>query len=177
MKNLKFLFLAFTLVVMTSCSSDEDDSTPANNVSGELLGTWIGVTVDYTGTTTTEILGQSITVESVGRGYDVDYTVTFAEPNVLTAVGSYSVELTTTTLGQTEVQNIEDLEFASDGTWSRDGNELLFMTNGNSETQTNTITELTATTMTLVSTETTTVVESGFTYVVNIDLIATYVRQ
>jgi len=52
MKNLKFLFIAFTLVLMTSCSSDDDSSTPVNDVTGDLLGTWIGVTVDYTSTTT-----------------------------------------------------------------------------------------------------------------------------
>ncbi len=175
MKNLKFLFLALTLVAMTSCSSDDDDSTPTNDVSGELLGTWIGVAVDYTSSSTTEFQGQSFTTTGVGRGYNVDYTVTFAEPNMLTAEGSYSVELTSTTAGQTQTQNIEDLEFASDGTWTRTGNQLVFV--NDSVEQTNTITELTATTMTLTSNQTETIVQDGFTYVTVIDLVATYSRQ
>ena len=101
----------------------------------------------------------------------MDYTVTFADPNVLLAEGSYSVERTTTTLGQTEVQNVENLIFATDGTWMRNGNELIFVTDG--EEQSYTITELTATTMTISTVDVSTVVESGFTYVVNTNLIAT----
>lgn len=172
MKYFKFLFLAFTLMIMSSCSSNDDgDNSPT---SGELLGTWEGVSVDYTSTTTFEFQGESFTAEAVGAGYDVNYTITFAEPNVLTTNGAYSVELTTTTMGQTQVQNFENLEFASDGTWTRNGDDLTFVTDA--DTQNLTITELTGSTMTLVTVDTSTIVEQGITYVVNTNVIATYRR-
>ncbi|WP_179019352.1 lipocalin family protein [Winogradskyella forsetii] len=125
MKKLNLLFLLlFVSIVVSSCSSDDSDSNP--DVSAEaILGTWVGVDIDYSGTTTTTYLGQSIVSEFVSDAYDVDYTITFGEnPQTFVSEGSYSVEITSTTLGQTTVHNEENLEFLQDGTWSLNGNQL-----------------------------------------------------
>ncbi|MEM5566856.1 hypothetical protein WNY78_17170 [Psychroserpens sp. AS72] len=127
-KKLNFLFIALALV-LTACSGD-DDSSPTNT-SGDLLGTWIGQDVDYTGNSSKTVQGQSFDATFVGEAYDVDYTLTFTEnPNEVLSDGSYSIELTTTSLGQTQVDNVENLEFLSNGTWSRTGNELTVVNDG-----------------------------------------------
>ncbi|MGC1632322.1 MAG: hypothetical protein WA749_09460 [Gelidibacter sp.] len=171
MKYFKVLFLAFTLTMMSSCSNDDDDN-PVNNV--KLLGTWKGVSVDYTSTTTYKFDGEFFVIEAVGRGYDVNYTITLAEPNLLTSKGAYNIELTSIVLGQTQVRNIENLEFTSDGTWSRNGNDLMIV--ADKDTQNFNITELSESAMTLVTEDKVTIVEQGVTNVVTIKLIATYKR-
>ena len=151
MKKLNLLCIALALV-LTACSSDDDGGTPPNNTS-DVAGTWIALDVLYSGQTVAEAVGQTITSDFVGDAFDVDYTLTFSEnPNVYVSEGSYSVELTTTTLGQTQVFDVENLEFVGDGEWSRNGSELSVTFDG--ETNVMTILELTDTTLRLGVTET-----------------------
>ncbi|WP_204345340.1 lipocalin family protein [Psychroserpens algicola] len=172
MKKLNLLFIALAMV-LTACSSD--DTNPPNT-EGDLLGTWIGQDVQYTGTSATEVQGQSITADFVGDAYDVNYTLTFTEnPNEVVADGSYSIELTTTALGQSQTQNVEDLEFLNSGTWSRSGNQLSITDNG--ETTVGTIVELTVNTLKIAVTETEDVVEQGISASSNIDIEMTYTRM
>ncbi|WAC02634.1 hypothetical protein N7U66_02810 [Lacinutrix neustonica] len=117
MKKLNVLLIALFLV-LSACTSD-DDTTDAPIASESILGTWIGQDVDYTGASTTTGQGQSINSTFVGEAYDVDYTLTFTEdPNQVVSNGSYSIELTTTTLGQTQTNTVENLEFLGNGSWS-----------------------------------------------------------
>lgn len=116
-------------LMLTSCSESDDSSGDPNNsdFSGDLIGTWIAVDVDFTLNVVTNLSGLDVTSTAVGEGYDIDFTVTFEDnPNIAISVGSYSMEVTTTTLGQTEVENIENIAFLESGPWSRDGNELIF---------------------------------------------------
>jgi hypothetical protein len=150
MKILKLLFLSLFVSFAISCSSDDDNGgdTEPGETEAELVDMWIGSAVNYTGTTVSETQGITLTADFVGVGYDIDYTFDFTEnPNVLTAEGSYSIELTTTIQGQSTTQNIEDLGFENSGVWSRDGNQLSLTYDGTTDVAT--ITELTETTLIL----------------------------
>lgn len=161
-------------LALTSCSSD--DGNGGSNTSGDIVGVWIGQDVDYTGSSTTEFQGQSIVADFVGEAYDVDYTLTFSEdPNEVVADGSYSIELTTTVAGQTQVDTVEDLEFLNDGTWSRSGDELTVVSNG--ETSVLTIVELTDTMLRLATSETEEVTEQGVSITTVVDVEVIYTRQ
>ena len=174
MKKINLLFVLVLTLLVASCSSDDDDNS--SDTSGDILGTWNGVDVEYTGDTTTEGQGQTLVADFVGDAYDVDYTMTFTEnPNELTAIGSYSIELTTTVAGQTQVQNVENLEFIGDSTWSISGNELTATSNG--ETDVLDILELTDTTLKLGLTTTEDLSQQGFIITSNIDVVMTYTRQ
>ncbi|WP_033962077.1 lipocalin family protein [Psychroserpens jangbogonensis] len=148
MKKFNFLFIALTLV-LTACSSDDNDnSNDPGDVNGELIGIWDAVDVLYSGDTVIEVAGQTIVTDFVGESYDVDFTLEFSEnPNEFVSEGQYSVELTSTTLGQEQVFDVPNLEFVGDGTWTRDGSQLTTVSNGDEGTMT--ILELTNTTLRL----------------------------
>jgi hypothetical protein len=176
MKKLSLLFIAFTFV-LTSCSSDDGDSSGNGDVSGDIVGTWIGVDVDYSGSTVTQIPGApDLVADFVGEAYDVDYTLTFSEnPNELVSEGSYSIELTTTTLGQSQTDNVEDLEFLSDGTWDKVGDQLTVVSNG--ETSTGTIVELTDTSLIVEIDQVQDISQQGFVINTTVNVITTFTRM
>lgn len=173
MKKLHFLFIILALS-LTACSTDDDSN---GSTSGDIVGTWIGVDVDYSGSTVTEIPGgDDLVSDFVGEAYDVNYSITLSEnPNNLSSDGSYSIELTTTTLGQTQVQNIENLEFESVGTWSKVGDQLTIVSNG--ATSVGTILELTSTSMKLQQNQVEDVSQQGLTITSTVNAITTYTKM
>ncbi|GAB5563032.1 MAG: hypothetical protein Wins2KO_00950 [Winogradskyella sp.] len=143
MKKLFILFLlSFSLL---ACSSDDNGS---NNTSGNILGTWNGVSVDLSGSTNVDFQGQNFDVNFVGESYDEDFSILVTEnPNVISSTGTYSLELTATILGLPMSENVEDLFLLEDSEWSRNGNELTLTAQGQSQTAT--IIELTDNSMTI----------------------------
>ncbi|MEM0519080.1 MULTISPECIES: lipocalin family protein [Aequorivita] len=134
-----FLFTAFISLTI-SCSSDDDSSSAANN--DNIVGVWKGTEVNYTGVQTSVANGETTTMEFVGTGYDLDYTITItANPNNITSEGSYKVELVTTIDGQTNTVNLEDINFLETSTWSIDGDQFSLTSNGDTDVMT--IVELT----------------------------------
>ena len=173
MKKLNVLFIALALVLV-SCS--DDDTPNPSDTSGNLIGTWIGQDVDYTGSSSTTVQGQSFDATFVGEAYDVDYTLTFTEnPNEVISDGSYSIELTTTALGQTQVDNLENLEFLSNGTWSQSGNVLTVVTDG--EASDATIIQLTDTMLVLQIIDSQTAVEQGIEVSSVVNATVTYTKM
>ncbi|MCF6306377.1 MAG: lipocalin family protein [Flavobacteriaceae bacterium] len=178
MKILKLLFLSLFVSFAISCSSSDDDN--GDNGSGEtdaeLVDMWIGSAVNYSGTSVTETQGITLTADFVGVGYDIDFTFDFTEnPNILTAEGSYSIELTTTIQGQSTTQNIEDLGFENSGTWSRDGNQISLTYDGTTDVAT--ITELTETTLILNIARVDVTDQGGVISTVTTDSYFTFTRQ
>ena len=111
----------------------------------------------------------------MGKGYNVDFTFTLSEnPNVSSTDGSYDIELSTTTFGQTTVQNIEDIAFAYVGTWSLDGNKLTINRDG--ETSVATIVELTDTLLELNIQEETTMTNNGATATSTVDMHIKFIK-
>ena len=133
-----FLILFVNLIVFTSCENDlvsapPSDSTEENgnsggtDVSGDLLGSWQMISFNYTGTTVTTVQGITLTADFVGVASDIDYVIEFTEtPNNFSATGGYDLELTTTSSGQSFVENVEDLNVSSNGTWSKNNNTIVF---------------------------------------------------
>lgn len=174
MKKLNYLCLVLFLV-FASCSNDDDGDTPSD-VSGDLLGVWVGQTLDFTGTAVTEYLGQDVVADLVGEAYDVDYTLTFTEnPNEVTTDGSYNLEVTTTALGQTQTETLENVELLGDGTWERSGNVLTIESQG--QIAVATILELTDTTLKLGIETTQDVSQQGLIFATTVNAITTYTRQ
>lgn len=143
MKAIKILFIALLATSIVSCESDDD---AAADTSASILGIWNGVDVDYSGTTTTNADGfPPIEADFIGETTDVDFTLDFTEdPNEVTSDGSYTIELTTTILGETTTDT-QNIEFLQDGTWSRSGDILTITSEGVSQDYT--IEELTESTL------------------------------
>ncbi len=179
MKIFKLFFLSVLVSTMVACSSDDDNSNDNDgngNTSGELAATWVGETVNYHGTSVTEAQGQTITSDFVGIGYDVDYTLTFSEnPNLTSSTGSYSVEVTTTTLGQSITQDIENLTWSNVGEWSRIDDEVSFTLNG--QTDSMTITEITETTLVMNGVTVQEVNQGGITSTSTTDITVSFTKQ
>ncbi len=114
-------FLLGLAVIFLSCGED-DDPLPT---SQGMLGAWAMTAVDYTGTSTTTALGNSIKVDYAGTGKDMNLTTTFTEnPNTVTSEGNYIIVLKTTAQGQTSTAEYPFDEVVTDGTWTLTGNTL-----------------------------------------------------
>lgn len=132
MKIIKLLMVVGVITFFASCT--EDDNSP----SGGLIGTWKVTALDYSGTSTATIQGfPATTTTFTGTGTDMDLTITFKEnPNEYKTAGDYSINLETTTLGQTTTESWSNQKFISDGIWERNGNELNITVNSTGDTST-----------------------------------------
>lgn len=174
MKIFKFIFLAVLTVSLVACDSD-DDSTNNDTTNADLVGTWQGEDMDYSGTSETQAQGQTVTSSFVGEAIDVDYTLTFTEdPNMVTSNGSYGIELTTTSNGQTVTQTIDNLTFLETGVWTRTGNTLTIDSDG--EASAATIEQLTENALRIAVTEVETITQGDFSVTTTTNLVATFVR-
>lgn len=117
-------------VIFTSCNTESVDLL---GNSEDIVGIWKGITLDYNGKTVTNAQGQIINADFIGEAYDMNYTLTFNEnPNIIVSEGSYSIKLTTTVLGQTSTQDLENIEFLEAETWSQNNNTLTVSGGGKS---------------------------------------------
>jgi hypothetical protein len=167
-----FIVLSAAIVLTTGCKKDSETEPTINS---DITGVWNCTAIDYTGTTVTEVSGQSITAEFVGEGYDIDFTLTFVDdPNEVTSAGSYSIKLTTTYLGQSTVQNVESQPFVYTGTWSMDNNTISITNDG--VTDVATITELTDNTLVITITDEEVVSNMGITGTTTTNLVASFTK-
>jgi len=108
------LFLLSLAVVLFSCSQ-EDDPKPVEG----LIGAWSVTALDYEGTSVTTVMATSIISSFTGVAKNMDMTVTFNQnPNTVTSQGSYTIALTTVTLGQSITEDFTFNDFIADGTWT-----------------------------------------------------------
>ncbi|WP_341216218.1 lipocalin family protein [uncultured Wocania sp.] len=129
MRKLSILFIMLT-AIFTSCNTESVDVL---SNSEDIVGIWKGITLDYNGKTVTNAQGQIINADFIGEAYDMNYTLTFNEnPNIIVSEGSYSIKLTTTVLGQTSTQDLENIEFLEAETWSQNNNTLTVSGGGKS---------------------------------------------
>lgn len=168
--RLSRIILVLTIgLLITSCTEDNDSI----EVDGlELVGEWQGETVNYTGTTTTEIQGVALVSEFEGIGYDVNYVININNDlTQITSNGSYSIELTTSVQGQSFTVNEENLTFEGAGTIILAGDEITF-----NDGSVGTIVELSANFLELNLYKEQTVTVSGFDSITSIDMTLTYTR-
>ncbi len=172
MKIFKLTLITLFIATIASCSSDDDNS---NAITADITGVWQGESFDYSGATTTEVLGESITADFVAETENIDYTLTFSEnPNEVVADGSYDVVLTTTVAGQTTTQTVPGTDFLNSGSWELTNNTITFMVDG--ETSEATIQTLTDNLLVLVVAETQDISQQGITASTTIDAVLTFTR-
>ncbi len=107
-------------IVFSSCSKDD-----APDTSGDLVGTWKAVSVDYSGTETHTVRDAVTETTITGKGYKMNYELTFSEtPNDLTSQGKYSVKETRVTNGEETKQNLGNQKLVDNGTWAKTNAEL-----------------------------------------------------
>ncbi len=112
MKKLNYLLISlFISLCLSSCSDDDGgESFPVTNATVEkIAGEWdlVGLEVNN-GKSTIKIQGQNISSTFVQKGINLDYVADFkTNPNLATATGSYTIETTTTSLGQTSTQSLD----------------------------------------------------------------------
>lgn len=172
--SIKLLLLFFISITVLSCSNDDEGGSQVGS-DAALIGQWVGTGIDYSGNTVTEFQGQTINADFVGEAFDIDYTLTFSEnPNEVISDGTYSIELTTTILGQSTTETVPNIGFLESGTWVKDGDQLTITNNG--QTTTATIVELTNDTLVISAVEEETLSQQGATITSTVNLLATFTR-
>ncbi len=137
----KILTLAL-LVFFTACKKDDDTSDGGGD---DLVRTWKVTDVSCTdGKTTTTDGTDVITATFTFTGKNITSTVLFKDDKSFSSTGSYTQVLKTTLQGQTFTSEIMLNDFASTGTWSKQGNTLTLKDSQNN-TQDAEIVELTST--------------------------------
>jgi len=176
MKITKTLLVLFLSITIFSCDSDDGALViPAADVSGEILGTWEMIDLNYTGSNTVTTQGQAIPSTYVGVGENMNNSISFTEnPNDLLAQGTYDIELTSTTYGQTTTQTQTDLPLLPNSTWSKNGTTLILTSNG--EDTPFTILELSATTLKFQQDSDEIITQQGVTIDNSLTLIVTFTR-
>ena len=126
MKNIfKSLLIVLVTVSFMSCSSDDDSSNDnSGDTSGDLVGTWNLVELTIDGDITTEVAGQLFSVDLDGVGENLDFSLTFSDPDEFMGSGSYDIILATTVLGQTTTGPISIDIPSTEGTWEQNGTML-----------------------------------------------------
>lgn len=155
--SIKSLLLGLTILIF-SCSKENE--TPYDE--SMVVGNWQLTSIDYSGTSTTSILGIKAVTNFTGKGIDMDFKVGFVDdPNEYISMGDYNIELTTELAGQitTEIYKISD--FMMPGTWSLKGDKLII--ENLEDTQEAIIKELKSSVMVLVSKYENTTSQTGFT--------------
>ena len=139
-----FILLALSAPLFFGCNSNEP--TPDSETS--LVGEWNVTSVDYSGTTVTEYLNQTYSVDYTGVGSNIDASYTFNENKSFTGSGTYDATLTITSEGSAPYkETVEDLGFVVAGTWKIDGDQITLTSNNESSSAT--IVKLTETEMEL----------------------------
>ena len=126
MKIAKFFLLLGVLSLCYSCSDDEEAAA-----SDGIVGQWKVTAIDYSGTSTTSVAGQSFTADFTGTGFDMALDIEFTEnPNDYNTSGDYSIKLTTDFMGQTTEIDWTNQGFIGAGTWEQNGNVITVNTPG-----------------------------------------------
>ena len=125
------------LLCFTSCDSDDDETTTADEQS--IIGTWSMIEFEADSEITTDVAGQTLTIADVTSvGENFDYTVVFTE-NTYAVGGSYDIVTTGTGTGETieDTQSITGIDETGtytlnteEGTILFDGNLFDFEANG-----------------------------------------------
>jgi hypothetical protein len=145
MKHKILPLLAITIFAF-SCS--KDDETPSFDET-LLPGTWEILDLDYAGTTTTTAMGVSVDATFEGTMVESTMEVIFTgDPNEFESSGSCTIDLKTTTMGQTVTTPSIIPYFMLDGNWTIEGDKLKVSDSG-SAVEEATILQLDATTLVL----------------------------
>lgn len=137
LKNTLTILSLLLTITLFSCGEEED---PISTSNAAVDGDWEMTALVYSGTSTTSAGGFTVSSDYTGVGYNFSYILSMdASNNTYTTSGGYTIELSTTTNGFTQVQDFPYSGLQSSGTWSLNsaGTELTFVdASGNVGTQT-----------------------------------------
>lgn len=166
----KILSLIVLSILLINCESNEIDMPETS-----IVGTWNGRSIRFSGTAVSKLQGVPVTATIVGESYDLNFSYTLTEnPNIAASEGVYSMEITTTILGQSQTEYQENIDFEFSGPWIQNGETLLLTFEG--EEVIATITELNETAMTLEFTVEQIEEIDGTKVTLNINMTASFVR-
>ncbi|MDO6761489.1 hypothetical protein Q4566_14855 [Tamlana sp. 2_MG-2023] len=168
MKKIIVLFSVLSLV-LTSCSNDD----VVGFTSEDLIGKWECTSVDYDGTATVTVNGETSKITITGEDINNSMISTFNESNkVLFTQGTFTIELRMT-VGGVERTSYSNLQQILDGdSWNQNGRTLRIYKGDEEERYE--IDELLPTSMILSSSHKEDVLINGQAATVDFDLVATY---
>ena len=129
MKKISLILFLAVSALFVSCEKDSDEPQSVAVGQESILGTWqvTGYLIED-GKTTTEVAGQSVSLDYTSYGKDYDMTVTFnSNPQTVVSNGSYTVVVSTTFLGQTETQELPANSAFAASEWALDGSDMIFI--------------------------------------------------
>ncbi len=120
MKNFRSVMLIAALVTCISCSDNDND--PEVN-SGMILGEWQLEEMNYSGTTSMTMEGQTSSLVYAAEAIDIDAQVIFND-QTYRSQGSYTIRMSTTMEGNTQVQDYPFSDISGTGTYNIEGNRI-----------------------------------------------------
>ena len=173
MRIFKLSLFTFLTCIVLSCSTDENQlenentiATTVNLADADLLGTWTGIDVSYSGSITTTNGGVTTVQNTQGSNFNGNYTVTFSEsPSIITGEGLYSIdEEVTDTNGNNSTRTINNLNLINSLTnWTLVDDQLTI--DSNTKIIVATIIELTSSSLVL------TIIENNTSTINNITTV------
>lgn len=150
--------LAACTLGLFSCSHD-DNASPESQ--GIMVGKWKVTSIQYTGTSVTNVEGEATSADFKGVGKDMSLELTFSQdPNKYTATGSYTISLSTNILGYDFPIDMPITGFMGNGTWMVKG-KYIYVTDAQGRRDSSTITSLDPDHMTVAWGNTQSMIEEG----------------
>lgn len=121
MKFLQIVFFAMLSFSLFSCSKNDQNAKPAD----QLTGNWKMTAMKYTGTSVVQTGGEPFTTHFSGTGKNMDLHLSFAvNPKTFSSHGDYTITLTASFEGQELQQDYTINGFMGGGTWEKRGTTL-----------------------------------------------------
>lgn len=176
MKSFRSVLLVAALITCFSCSNDNNDP----EVSSEMiLGEWNLEEMSYSGTSTATMNGQTSSLVYAAEAIDMDAQVIFNDQSNYSTKGSYTIRMTTTMEGSTDVQDHLISNANATGTYRIEGNKIYTSANQPADSEQEylmdtgegTIMELTGNRMVIFSSEEVNTTSDGMALEVTMELI------
>lgn len=184
MNYLNRVLWVFIPLLMTSCLFPDDESIEedaleevqelqAEQMTPDLIGTWMVTSVEYTSNTTSTEDEQPTFNEVTGVGTELNYTIIFtSEPDEVIGEGIYSLELDD---GQENIEISRGHNIISSATWTYEGDLIIFVAGG--KTIEATVTNLTEDTLNLAIVNETTTTFNGVVTEKTVSTIYEFIKQ
>ena len=175
MKTLIKIPLLFIFIIFQFHSCSKKVNIEGNDMSGKLEGNWHVEIYEYEGSTTSILQNDIWRTQFNGFGWNMDITMIFSEkPNNYSLIGDYFVDHFFTNRDGIETMHFAVLETSQLGTWTRNGNIVELIIDG--ENKRSFISELTDISLTLKINSNNTETESDGT-ITTTDITETYILE
>lgn len=122
MKTIKYFLAIFAFATLVSCSVEDDNPSVDQSL---LVGEWNLEEYNYSGTTKLTQGSNSYSTSYIGEALNLDARVILNSDNTYITAGTYTIKLSSTGNGQTDVQEVPMGNIASSGTYRVEGNKFI----------------------------------------------------